>query len=289
MRRRQWYRVTRDGTDSESLVGALARAVSILSTEVFTIRNPEVRSLGGPWTARLVHDGVTVHGNDALRLIGDLLDDQSFWCELESNDLDVHVSEEAVYLGISPEGASAMTTLADLGVAAVPDSPYAQDDVDAADYRPATDEFWDDLSSRLESLGSLLLLSQWAGGLGGEQWYLLRNATDVSVVKAGMVPRSILAAFDPSCYIGISASSPAEIERFVGRATSFGNLRWLTPDCGPRLAASVVSDALDLREKGKIPTPGAVLFSWPEADMSGPIMAACPDDNGIVRSSFRFE
>ncbi|WP_406078477.1 hypothetical protein [Micromonospora sp. NBC_00858] len=275
--------------DPENFVGALARAFPMLSTEVFAIRSPEVRVLGGPWTANTFHDGSTVRGNDTLRLVGDLLKDPRFWCELESDGLEVHVSEDAVYLGTSPNRASVMTAQADLDVAVVPDSPYSQDDVDAVRYRPATADFWGDLDALLQSRGSLLLVSQWAGGLGGEQWYLLQSSTDVLAARAGVVPRSIIAAFEPERYIRIDDSSPVEVEGFVGSEAVYGNLRWLTPDSGSRLDASVVNDELDLREKCKIPKVGAVLFCWPETDMSGCITAACPDVDGVVRTLFRFE
>lgn len=235
----------------------------------------------------MLRDGSTVRGDDALQLIGNLLDDPGFWCELESGHLDVHVSEEAVYLGISPDK-SFTITIPGLRVDAVAGSPYAED-VEPAPYRPATAEFWKELGSFLESCGSLLVLSQWAAGIGGEQWYLLQEAGDLSVVKADVIPRSIIAAFGPDCFIRIDDSSPAEIESFVGSDPLYGSLRWLTPDPGPKLHSSMMSDELDLREKCKLPAAGAVLFSWPEADTDGPVMAACPDEDGVVRTAFRFE
>lgn len=289
MKTLQWYRISRRNTDSESFVAALREVVPELSSEVFTIRSPEVRSSGSRWTANVFYDGRPVRGNETLRLVRDLLDDSRIWCELVAGDLEVHISEEATFLGVSPAKGPTLANLTDLKVTAVSSSPFTQDELDIVRYQPAIAEFWDDLNVLLESAGPLLLLSQWAGGIGGEQWFYIETASDISATRVSQVPRSILAVFDSSCYVRVDGSGPRGLQGLIGLDPLYGNLRWLSPDFRPKLSVSIVSNELELAQKCKVPARGDVLFSWPDLGTDGLVMAACPDDDGVVRTSLRFE
>ncbi|NJC70230.1 hypothetical protein HC031_10985 [Planosporangium thailandense] len=263
----------------------LLKAIPSLATEPFVIRSPEARCRRDTWDPAKLHDGRVVQGDDLLRLVGDLLEDACFWCELQSDHTDVHVSEEAVYLGFSSDQPGLATAFHAEPVTA---SPYADDDMGASPYRPASTDYWMEVERLLDRYGSLTLLSQWAAGIGGEQWYHVRSAADLAVARREVVARSVLAAFAPAHFVVIGVSSEAEVEAFIGGEPLYGNLRWLAPGQGPKLVTATVDDENDLRDKMSVPRPGTVLLSWPEDDLAGLLFAACPDEDGVVRTTFRF-
>lgn len=286
MKNRLWWRVNRGNDGSAEFVTELVRAIPALSTDTFAVQSPEVRTRNGPWNSQVLYDGRTVRGDETLRLVGDLLDDSRFWCELESEHLVIHVSEEFIFLGFVEGMSSAAVIPNDLQVVIVESSPYAQRDMHPVSYRPASAEFWSDLDTLLERNHHLVLLIQWAAGLGGEQWYFLRSAADTLIVRTKLIPRSIISAFVPTWFILINESSSVEIEHFVEKNSLYGNLRWLSFGSGPELGVSVLNSDLDLLEKRKSATVGDVLFSWPETDEDVSLVAACPDEDGVVRTTF---
>jgi hypothetical protein len=285
MRSRRWYRIALKGDPVPAdTVSALAAAIPALTRESFVVRNPEVHCVGSAWGPEALHDGRTVRDGGVLRLIGDMLDNPRIWCELQSDDLDIHVSEDAIYLGLPPDRPTLRTSLP---AEAVPESPYVEDDATELPYRPASAEYWTTIEHLLEGVDSLIMLSQWAGGLGGERWYHLQNPQDIAVVRRELVPRSILAAFSPAHFLIVGDGGTAETERLVQSEPLYGAFRWLTPAAPPRLMASAVDDDQDLLEKMKAPVRGALLLSWPETDAELKF-AASPDSDAVVRASFRF-
>jgi hypothetical protein len=146
-----------------------------------------------------------------------------------------------------------------------------------------------ELGRLLDRRGSLILLSQWAAGMGGEQWYYVRSAADLALARREAVVRSVLAVFGPAHFVVIGVGAAAEIEVFIGGEPLYGNLRWLVPGEGPKLVTYAVDDENDLRAKMDAPRPGTVLLSWPDDDLAGLLPAACPDQDGVVRTTSSFD
>jgi hypothetical protein len=278
----RWYRIAITG-DPVPLT-LLAEAIPALANNCFVIRNPEARCLDRVWDSSTLHDGRVISGSDLLDLVGSMLLDGCFWCELDSNNVVVHVAEEAVYVGLSsdqsPQPASLLAEV-------VANSPYSETP-DTPPYRAATPDYWIEVERLLESRGSLLLLTQWAGGIGGEMWYHLRSSEDIGVATGELLPRSVIAVFDPSNFVVVGESNSTAIGALIQSDPSHSNLRWLTPAKRPKLVTRRVDDDQDLRRVINTATPGTIFFDWPEPQVDKHLLASCPDEDGAVRTEFRF-
>jgi hypothetical protein len=277
----RWYRVARSNTPESHLVAVLLDAIPVLTSARFVIGDPEARCLGRTVPPPDFFGGRVIHGEEVVDVLRLLLADGCYWCELQSDHLIVHVSEHAVYLGITPGHPAPPPSLLAEPVA---ESPFAQDDCAPVEYQPVSADYWAGVERRLAGRGSLVLLSQWAAGLGGERWYHVRRAADLAVVQSELLPRSVVAVFDREDFAVIGESDAAEIGRLVEENDAgSGTLRWLPPGAGPRLHTETVPDEFDLRAKLAAPEVGTVLLSWPDGDTDQLSPAACADDDGVVR------
>lgn len=273
------------------LLEQLWSSLPFLGDEQFTIRDPEVPRVSDRWIPARCHDGHRVGTAETFEIVLNMLNEDGFWCRLEANRLTLHVGEGVVYLGTLDEIPVVQSAMRrGLVLEAVTDSPYSIERISPHPYRVVDQGFWTDVRRRLGDAGHLVMLCQWAGGLGGEIWYNIKSPNDIDYIKENLIPRSICAVFASCRLIEISDHDTELLESVIANDPLYGNLRLLesiNSNLHPKV--SVVANATTLRTKWQHLSPRSTLLSWPDESDEGLTFAACPDEDGVVRTSAVFD
>src|SRR5262245_25860278 len=130
---------TPGGRLTDELTSVLERLFALATDSRVAVREPEVWSGASRWPASEYHDGRLITAAAATSLINKMLASAAFWCRLVTDCAEVHVAEEAVYVGtVGPE----LDELISVAAEPVDSSPYAIDRMHFSYYPPADQGFW---------------------------------------------------------------------------------------------------------------------------------------------------
>lgn len=282
---RWWIIHAPGGRLPDELATVLQRLFALATDSRVAVREPEVWSRASRWPASEYHDGRLLAAAAAISLIRKMLASAEFWCRLVTDLVEVHVAEEAVYVGtVVPE----LDDLTSVVAAPVDSSPYAIDRVNFPYYQPADDRFWCDMRKGVDSgAGEMLILQQWAAGPAGECWYHAASVGDLEAVQRNVISRALYAVFRRPRIIRRMERSEQPISAVIGEERLLANVRFFHDlNAFPLCVERVDSDQELTRTWESLGDRGSV-FLWDDDAVVS--YAAQPDADRRVRAATSFQ
>ncbi|WP_143465933.1 hypothetical protein [Kribbella sp. ALI-6-A] len=249
------------------------------------MREPEVWSRAGRWPASEYYDGRLLTGAEAVVLSKTMLAGAEFWCRLVTDIIEVHVAEEAIYVGTAePELGNLLSLVAER----VDSSPYVIDRRNFPYYMPADETFWSELRRGLSSgMQEMLILQQWAAGPAGERWYRVVSTGDLETVRRNVIPRAVYAVFRSPGLVRRREALNQPASTVVAEEALLANVRIFHDLSESPLMVDNVANEAELEHIwGSLDDRGA-LFLW--TDDAVVSYAAQPDADGQVRAAVSFQ
>lgn len=223
------------------------------------------------------HDGAQVGLSTGLELLRAMLRDSGAWCRLEvEGRFFLHVGyDQYMYIGSteSCEQAVARTRALGLFPQRLDMSPCDPSFDEPGEQRCADDAFWAELTDLVNRHGSVLLEEGYV--TNASRWCRL-DATNISIVRAGLTPRARLLVWPDLC------TDVAAVLRAVPREGLI-ELVWENQD--EYITSFLADDEDHAQLPAQLARARAAMILPMTVDERSPLLAGVlPDDDGVLRA-----